>query len=179
MDRFVSNTINRVDKKGRVSIPANFRTVLTGQTSIHILLSVENPVVEAGGPLFMETNLQRLSLMDPFSEEYEMWSFHLLGEADEIKLDGEGRIILTDNIRAHTGITDHVAFVGRGHFFQLWEPEQFARYREKARMKVREMRGALGSFSTHSNSPASLAEPRSPSTETGSGNQKSSKEQGT
>ena len=90
MDRFLSNTINRVDKKGRVSIPAGFRTVLAGQSTIHLIMGIEHPVVEAGGPQFMDANLKRLEAMDPFSLEYEMWSFHLLGEADEIRLDGEG-----------------------------------------------------------------------------------------
>ncbi len=175
MDRFLSNTINRVDKKGRVSIPAGFRTVLAGQSTIHLIMSVEHPVVEAGGPAFMEANLARLAQMDQFSEEYEMWSFCLLGDADEIKVDAEGRIILTEQIRAQTGITDEVAFVGRGHFFQIWEPGRFQAYRENARAKVREMRKQLGSQTSNSNSPESQAEPIPPLSGSGSGRKKSSK----
>lgn len=153
MDRFVSNTINRVDKKGRVSIPAGFRAVLGSQTKLHTILSVEHPVAEAGGVSFMEMNLQRLSQMDPFSEEYEMWSFCLEGDADELKIDTEGRIILTDNIKEHVGLDDQVAFVGRGNFFQLWEPKRFIEYREIARERVRLMRKNLSQGS--SNSPES------------------------
>ncbi|MGB7288209.1 MAG: hypothetical protein WBC71_14870, partial [Salaquimonas sp.] len=127
-----------------------------------LIMSVEHPVAEAGGPDFMNANLERLSQMDQFSEEYEMWSFCLLGDADEIKVDSEGRIILTDHIRAHTGITDEVAFVGRGHFFQIWEPSRFQTYRENARAKVRDMRRRLGNSSPNSNSPESQAEPATP-----------------
>ena len=148
MDRFVSNTINRVDKKGRVSIPASFRAVLGDQSKLHAILSVERPVIEAGGAEFLESNLQRLSQMDPLSEEYEMWSFCLVGDADELKIDTEGRIILSDQIREHTGITDQVAFVGRGHFFQIWEPAEFQAYRERARDAVRKMRRSLGAANT-------------------------------
>lgn len=149
MDRFVSNTINKLDKKGRVSIPANFRANLKGQSEIYLILGIDHPVVDAGGAEFMASNLQRLDQMDPFSEEYEHWSFHLLGDAQEVKIDGEGRMILTDHIREHTGITNEVAFVGRGHFFQLWAPERFNEYREKTRLSVKKMRKKL------SNSPAS------------------------
>jgi len=178
MDRFTSNTINRVDKKGRVSIPANFRTILGGQSKLYSILSVDHPVAEAGGPEFMERNMRRLADMDPFSEEYEMWSFYLIGDADEIKIDGEGRIILSDNIRDHTGITDEVAFVGREHFFQLWEPKRFQDYREAARASVREMRKSLGSTSPRT-SPASQAEPLpNPPIGAGSGDRQSDKEQG-
>jgi MraZ protein len=161
MDRFVSNTINRVDKKGRVSIPASFRAALGDQSRLHAILSVDHPVVEAGGSEFLDMNMKRLSQMDPFSEEYEMWSFCMVGDADELKIDTEGRIILTDHIREHTGVSDQVAFVGRGHFFQLWEPERFRAYREEARAAVRRMRRSLGSrpaseFSQ--NSPAGQAQ---------------------
>ena len=143
MDRFVSNTINKLDKKGRVSIPASFRANLEGQSVLHLILGVDHPVAEAGGPEFMTANRGRLAQMDPFSEEYEFWSFYLIGDAHEIKIDAEGRIMLSDNIREHTGIRDEVAFVGRGHFFQIWQPEKFRAYRETARVGVRQMRRNL------------------------------------
>lgn len=165
MDRFLSNTVNRVDKKGRVSIPASFRTVLADRSSLHLIMSVEHPAAEAGGAEFLEANLERLAEMDQFSEEYEMWSFCLLGDAAELKIDSEGRIILTDQIREHTGISEEAAFVGRGHFFQIWEPSRFQAYREKARASVREMRKRLG----NSNSPESQAEPTPPNPPKGSG----------
>ena len=119
MDRFVSNTINKVDSKGRVSIPAGFRSVLAGQSVLHTILGITEQVAEAGGPDFIEQNLQRLAKMDPFSEEYEIWSFYLMGDAEQLKIDTEGRIVLPQSIMDYTGITNQVAFVGRGHFFQL------------------------------------------------------------
>lgn len=161
MDRFVSNTTNRVDRKGRVSVPAPFRLVLGSHPVLYTILSVDQPAVEAGGPPFMELNRRRLEQMDIFSEEYEMWSFVLEGDSAELKVDPEGRIALTDNIREHTGITDEVAFVGRGHFFQLWEPAAFRAYRDTARSKVREMRRRLGGdrLTNLANSPESPAGP--------------------
>ncbi len=168
MDRFVSNTINRVDKKGRVSVPAAFRLVLGSQPVLNTILSVEHPVAEAGGKEFMDSNLKRLSMMDPFSEEYAMWSLCLVGDADELKIDPEGRITLTDNIRDHTGIGDEVAFVGAGHFFQLWEPAAFQAYRETARAKVREMRRALGQHGTGRATGLSNPLQNSPASQTGS-----------
>ena len=190
MDRFVSNTINRVDKKGRVSVPAAFRLVLGNQPVLNTILSVEHPVAEAGGMDFMDSNLRRLSMMDPFSEEYAMWSLCLVGDADELKIDPEGRITLSDNIRDHTGIGDEVAFVGCGHFFQLWEPSAFRAYRETARARVREMRRALGQHgTTQAGAPAAgfSGQPQnSPASQTGShaepgafGSRGSSKEQDT
>ena len=144
MDRFLSNTINKVDKKGRVSIPASFRPVLCGQGRLFTLMSVDQPTVEAGGVELIEKGEAQLALMDPFSTEYELYSFFLHGDSDHLNIDGEGRIVLSDNIRDHTGIKDQVAFAGRGHFFQIWEPENFLAYREEARAKVAELRKTLG-----------------------------------
>jgi transcriptional regulator MraZ len=147
MDRFATSTINKVDKKGRVSIPASFRSVLKGQNTLHCLLSVDHPVVEAGGPTMMQWYERRLEQMDPLSEEYEIWSFHILGDALEMKLDGEGRIQLNDRMREQTGIDNQVLFEGRGLSFWLWEPGRYEAYRTEARAKVRQMRRNLGSSS--------------------------------
>ena len=142
MDRFLSNTINKVDKKGRVSIPASFRPKLGATSKLYTLMSVDQPSVDAGGVELIERGEQHLATLDPFSEEYELYSFVLHGDSSELKIDGEGRISLTDTLREQTGITDRAAFVGRGHFFQIWEPGRFLAYREEARKQVAAMRRA-------------------------------------
>ena len=81
------------------------------------------------------------------SPDYEIWTFYLLGDGMELKLDTEGRIQLNDRIREQTGITDKVLFEGRGLSFWLWEPEKYEAYRTEARAKVRQMRRNLGSAS--------------------------------
>jgi len=142
MDRFLSNAINKVDKKGRVSIPASFRPILDASSYLYILMSVDQPTVDAGGIKLIERGEEQLERLDPFSKEYELYSFVLHGDSDQLKIDTEGRIILSDIIREQTGITDKAAFVGRGHFFQIWEPEKFLAYREEARQQVAQMRRA-------------------------------------
>ena len=145
MDRFVSNTINNVDRKGRVSVPASFRGVLKSQGELHALMSVDHRVVEAGGRDMIEWYQQRLERLDPFSQEYEDWSFYINGDALELKLDGEGRSQLNDRIREQTGITDKVLFEGRGRSFWIWEPGAYEDYRSGARERVRSLKRSLGS----------------------------------
>lgn len=142
MDRFLSNTINKVDRKGRVSIPASFRPILGNLPRLYTLMSVDQPSVDAGGIELIERGEAYLEKLDPFSTEYELYSFVLHGDSSELKMDGEGRITLPDAIREQTGISDRAAFVGRGHFFQIWEPERFLAYREEARQQIAQMRRA-------------------------------------
>jgi MraZ protein len=88
--------------------------------------------------------LRRLAQIEPFSEEYEIWSFYVHGDSDQLKIDGDGRISLSDAMREHAQIKDKVAFVGRGHFFQLWEPAKFKIYQRETRIKALELRKRLG-----------------------------------
>jgi len=147
MERFASQAVNQVDAKGRVSVPAPFRAVLKGQQVLRGLMSVEHPVVEIGGKPMLDWYVKRLERVDPFSREYELWSFYFEGDAIELKLDGEGRIQINDRIREQTGIIDQALFEGRGLSFWLWEPGKYAAYRREARAEVLKLRRSPGSGS--------------------------------
>jgi MraZ protein len=63
-------------------------------------------------------------------------SFFIHGDGSFLKLDGDGRITVTDFIREHTGISADVAFVGRGHFFQIWEPQRLQAHSAAVRARL-------------------------------------------
>ena len=144
VDRFLSNAVNRVDSKGRVSVPALFRTVLQrrGLGELYALQAIDMPAIDAGGTDLLERYEERLAQDDPFLRSSDDMSIFFHGDGAFLKPDGEGRISVTDFIREHTGITDEVAFVGRGHFFQMWKPETFRAYREEVRARLRAQREA-------------------------------------
>ena len=145
MDRFLSNAINKVDRKGRVSIPASFRNLLEKrkETQLYTLLSIDMPTVDAGGTDLLITYEERMAALDPLTGAFDDLSFYYHGDSAWMKIDGDGRIVLTDALRDHTGITDQVAFVGRGTFFQMWEPQKFAAYRNEARGRILQMKQKL------------------------------------
>jgi MraZ protein len=84
-------------------------------------------------------------LFPPYSEEREQFSAALYGTSEVLKIDGEGRVNLTDALKSHAGIEDAVAFVGLGHKFQIWEPERFRAELAEATAKVRALRKQLSS----------------------------------
>jgi DNA-binding transcriptional regulator/RsmH inhibitor MraZ len=69
----------------------------------------------------------------------------IYGTSETLKVDGEGRVILSENLKIHAGIGDTVAFVGLGHKFQIWEPERFRAQLAEATEKVRALKKQLGS----------------------------------
>jgi MraZ protein len=146
MDRFVSNFTNRLDAKGRVSVPASFRAVLArdGFDGLHVHPSLDLQALDAGGHALLGEIDMILAALPPYSEERDHLSTALLGVSERLKIDAEGRVQLTDSLVAFTGLRDQVSFVGLGSKFQIWEPVRFQAHLEAARLRLRELRRGLG-----------------------------------
>src|SRR5947209_5560858 len=147
LDRFVSHFTNRLDAKGRVSIPAQFRAVLTrdGFEGLYVHPSLDAEALDCGGHALLREIDGLLATLSPYSEERDMFSTALLGTSEILKVDSEGRAILTDSLKAYAGISSEVTFVGQGHKFQIWEPGRFRAHLDEARERVRELRKQLSS----------------------------------
>jgi MraZ protein len=145
MDEFVSTFTNRLDAKGRVSIPAPFRAVLAvdGFDGLYCCPTLDRNAVDAGGNRLRERIKASLANFEPFSEDHELLSTTLIGESEILKIDQDGRVILSDAIRAHAGIGERVTFVGQGYKFQIWEPDRFEAYRKEAQDRLRDLRRRL------------------------------------
>lgn len=146
MDEFISTFTNKLDAKGRVSIPAPFRSVLArdGFEGLYCCPTLDQNAMDAGGNRLLEQIRASLALFEPFSDDHEFLSTTLIGESEVLKLDSEGRVVLTETIKAHAAIGDAVTLVGQGYKFQIWEPQRFLAYREAAKERVRDLRRRLG-----------------------------------
>ena len=147
MDRFVSNYALRLDAKGRVSIPAPFRAVLArdGFEGLYCYPTLDRPALDAGGNALLTEIDALVARFPPYSDEREQFSTALYGTSETLKLDGEGRVTLTDSLKGHAAIKDTAAFVGLGHKFQIWEPERFRAQLAEATKKVRALKKQLSS----------------------------------
>jgi MraZ protein len=146
MDRFVSHYTLRLDAKGRVSIPAPFRAVLArdGFEGLYCYPALDQPALDAGGNALLKEIETLIARFPPFSEEREQFSATLYSTSEILKIDGEGRVVLTEPLKSHAGIADAVAFAGHGHKFQIWEPERFRAELAEATEKVRALKKQLG-----------------------------------
>jgi MraZ protein len=151
MDRFVSTFTNKIDAKGRVSVPAGFRAVLerdgyggTAGTAIYCYPSLDAPALDCGGERLAQKIDGLLSGLPDYSDERDELSVALYGDVQVLSLDGDGRIIVPEELRSHAGLITQVTFVGLGDKFQIWQPEAFDARRKIAREKVLEHRKLLG-----------------------------------
>ncbi len=148
MDEFVSTFTNKIDAKGRVSVPASFRTVLAQEqfAGIYCYPSLDDPALDAGGRRLQDRNR---SLLDgvPESRQRDLLSMALYGASETLTVDQDGRIVLPERLRDHAGISSHVTFVGMGEKFQIWEPEKFKHQFEESRQELGALRQLLGAGS--------------------------------
>jgi MraZ protein len=147
MDRFVSNYTQRLDAKGRISIPASYRAVLArdGFEGLYCYPTLDQPALDAGGNALLAEIEELIAGFPAYSDQRDELSLALYGTSETLRLDGEGRVILPEPLKAHAGISDAAAFVGLGHKFQIWEPERFRAQLAEAKGKVRVLKARLGS----------------------------------
>jgi MraZ protein len=148
MDRFVSTFTNKIDAKGRVSVPAPFRAVLERDGyaggGIYCYPSLDAPALDAGGQRLAQNIDRLLDGLPDYSDERDELSVALYGDVHTLAIDQDGRIVLPETLRSHAGLSTHVAFVGLGQKFQMWEPARFEGRRAAAREKVRDHRKLFG-----------------------------------
>jgi len=147
MDRFVSHFTLRLDAKGRVSIPAPFRAVLArdGFEGLYCYPALDRPALDAGGNALLQEIETLIAGFSPYSEEREQFATALFGTSEVLKMDAEGRVVLTEPLKIHAGISEDVTFAGLGHKFQIWEPGRFRAELAEATEKVRALKKQLGS----------------------------------
>jgi MraZ protein len=129
---FLSTYVNKVDRKGRVSVPATFRAALANQNFPGIVAfpspSPKYKALDGYGMNRIEEIVARMDELPLFSEERENFE-SLLADSHQLPFDTEGRIILPGELVEYAEITDSVAFVGLGRSFQMWAPAARAAYR--------------------------------------------------
>ncbi len=132
---------SRVDAKGRISIPAPFRTILRGgapegPVSAVLRASHTHPCIEVWPPEGFEALGESLQRMAVFSPDHEDLSATLFNDAHPVESDREGRISLPDWLVRHASLEDAVVFMGQGQSFRIWEPAAAAARRTEARSRA-------------------------------------------
>jgi MraZ protein len=142
---FLSTYTNKIDKKGRLSVPALFRASLAQQTFPGIIAysSFINPCIEACSMSRMEVLNQTIDNLDPYSESRDAFATTILGGCVQLAFDGEGRIILPENLIEIAELEEQACFVGKGATFEIWSPKNFESYLAKAREIAKQDRQRL------------------------------------
>lgn len=147
MALFLSNFTNKIDSKGRVSVPANFRMAVANQDFSGVILyeSFVSKAIEGCDIERIRQLSESIDELDPFSEERDAFATAILGGSVQLPFDGDGRIILPEALIEFANLKDRATFIGKGKTFEIWCPDSFSRYMVEAKDKAKENRLLLKS----------------------------------
>lgn len=140
MSQFLGTHQNRLDAKGRVSVPALFRAALKGADGAAGLIlrpSHTHRCIEAWPATVFSALTRPLDGLDLFSEAHDDMAAALYADAYPIEPDKEGRVLLPEALVSHAGLAETVVFMGLGRIFQIWEPSAALARRDEARERAR------------------------------------------
>ena len=142
---FLSSYENKLDKKGRVSVPASFRSYLSslGYNGVICYPSFNNQSIEACSQDRIEKLSNTIDSLNPFEEKRDFFATSILSESISLQFDSEGRVSLSSKLLKHAKIKNNMLFVGQGKTFQIWEPSIFEKFKAQARKKSNLYRASL------------------------------------
>ena len=142
---FLSSYENKLDKKGRVSVPASFRSYLSsvGYNGFVTYPSFNHEALEACSEDRIEKLSNSIDSLNPFEEKRDFFATSVLSESMSLQFDSEGRVLITNKLLDHAKIKNSILFVGLGKTFQIWEPKLFEKFKIVARKKAYQNRSNL------------------------------------
>jgi MraZ protein len=125
------NTIN-LDTKGRMAMPSRYREQLSSSCAGQLVVTIDTnhkclllyPLPEWEQ---IERQIESLSSFDPMSQRVK----HLLiGHANDLELDGSGRILLPQELRKYASLEKHVCLIGQGKKLEIWDQDSWNQQRD-------------------------------------------------
>ncbi len=134
MRRFTSTHTNKVDGKGRVSVPAPFRAVLEAQggSVLYLTPNKGDGAIDGFGEAYMADLEQRINALPIGSPKRRAAERRYFANTTTITYDPDGRFVLPQKLIQFAGLTDQATFIGLGQYFQIWKPDAYAAVLEAA-----------------------------------------------
>ena len=142
---FLSNYENKLDKKGRVSVPSSFRAYLNsmGYNGFIIYPSFNHYALDGCAQDRIEKLSESIDSLGPFEDRRDYFATSVLSESVNLNFDSEGRVSIPEKLLNHAKIKSSIIFVGLGKVFQMWNPQAFEKFKLIARKKSYINRSAL------------------------------------
>ncbi|OYW08082.1 MAG: hypothetical protein B7Z53_05310 [Rhodospirillales bacterium 12-71-4] len=142
MTQFVGTHTGKLDRKGRISVPAPFRAELEAAATNQLVFrtSHTHPCIEARSRPVFQKIVYGIQDLPHFSEERELLEATLISGSEMLKLDSEGRLVLPEEMIAECELGDQVAFLGKGDRFEIWNEAAARAHIADSKKRVRELR---------------------------------------
>jgi len=129
---FQGTTELTLDAKGRLAVPTKHRDALTSGGQGVVLTAHPDGCLLLYTHAAWEPISARMQSLTAFNEQARWWNRLLVGHAEELDLDAQGRILVSPTLRKFAAITKDVMCVGQGSHFELWDAATWEEKRTRA-----------------------------------------------
>lgn len=140
-----------IDDKGRVVVPAHYRSQLSAPAEGRVVVTADRDecLLIYALPEWekIEQQLNALPSLHPQARRLQRL---MIGHAEELVLDGHGRLALTPELREYAGLDRAACIVGQGRRLEIWDEARWKAQREawtKSEQGVTELAAELSTFS--------------------------------
>lgn len=127
MTIFLSSYVNAVDKKGRVSIPASFRSEIASHSrqTFVVYAAPNDEYLFAWGYDDFAKFAEKIKKLPPMSKQRQRLARNILAAAHPVQCDADGRVMLPEKFLQAAKLEGKALFAGQGDYFTIWNPEKF------------------------------------------------------
>ena len=132
LELFEGCAVQGVDPKGRVAVPADFRSAIERIAADRIIVVSRHPdlpCLRGYDTNWSKTRFARLDGREAAAEDGRPMAREkerAFGPVDRATFDASGRFVLSGYFKAKAQIRDWAFFVGAGRSFNIWAPELLA-----------------------------------------------------
>ena len=110
-----------LDAKGRLAVPTRYRDALISGGAAVVLTAHPDGCVLLYPRVAWEPIGSRIQALSSFNEQARWWQRLLVGFAEELTLDGQGRLLVSPALRKFANLKKYVMLVGQGSHFEIWD----------------------------------------------------------
>lgn len=133
-----------IDAKGRTSLPARYRDVLSSIGDRRILLtSALDPCLVAYTHAEWSAFEEKVAKLPQFDPAVQKLKRIYVSGAVECDVDDSGRILVPPTLREHARLTKDVVWAGSGKYAELWDKATFKSFFETSEEERAQIRARL------------------------------------
>ncbi len=137
---FLGEYQHTLDAKGRVSLPAKFRSEVTG--SLVVSKGLDNCLYVYSAEEY-RSFVEDLTLGNDFNSKQRHLRRFFVAGAQEVELDSAGRISLSPALRDYAGLKKEIAVTGNGNRIEIWDSKAWATYNSEAEGSIEDLAEGL------------------------------------
>jgi MraZ protein len=129
---FQGATALSLDAKGRLAVPTRHRDELqSGNGGKQVLTAHPHRCLLLYPAPAWEPIRARIMSFSSFDAQASLWKRLLVGFAEEVELDGAGRLLVSPELRKFAGLEKQAMMVGQGSHFEIWSQEAWEKQLEQ------------------------------------------------